>query len=77
MARSDGQKRSSSAAEHMMDVPAPLRAVNSKLEMYMVAKAKDRWKNILSLSQHRFADKILNGKCLLQIAIHRLFNKIM
>ena len=32
--------------EQMMDVPAPLRAVNSKLEMYMVAKAKDRWNNI-------------------------------
>ena len=28
--------------EQMMDVPAPLRAVNSKLEMYMVTKANDR-----------------------------------
>ena len=32
--------------EQMMDVPAPLRAVNCKLEMHMVAKATDRWNNI-------------------------------
>ena len=32
--------------EQMMDVPAPLREVNSKLEIYMIAKAKDRWNNI-------------------------------
>ena len=30
----------------MMDVPAPLQAVNSKLEMYIVAKTKDMWNNI-------------------------------
>ena len=29
-----------------MDVSAPLRSVNSKLEMYMVAKTKDRRNNI-------------------------------
>ena len=39
--------------EQMMDVPAPLRAVNSKLEMYMVAKAKDRWNSIATFKVAR------------------------
>ena len=41
--------------EQMTDVPASLRAVNSKLEMYMVAKAKDRWNNIVACKVARIS----------------------
>ena len=47
--------------EQMMDVPAPLRAVNSKLEMYMVAKAKDRWNNIATCKVARTLCKSYNA----------------
>ena len=45
----------------MMNVPAPLQAVNSKLEMYMVAKAKDRWNNIATCKVARTLCKSNNA----------------
>ena len=53
--------------EQRMYVPATLRAVNSKLEMYMVAKAKDRWNDIATCKVARTLCKSYNAtltKCL-------------
>ena len=44
-----------------MDVLAPLRAVNSKLKMYMVAKAKDMWNNIATCKVARTLCKSYNA----------------
>ena len=46
----------------MMDVPAPLRAVNSKLKMYMVAKAYIRDFLVLSITNAKKQKPIVETK---------------
>ena len=47
--------------DQMIDVSAPLRSVNSKLEMYMIAQAKNRWNNIGTCKVARTVSKSYNA----------------